>query len=87
MDASRLEVEFAHKYGAESALNKPWSKYTPGTSAHKRAQTATAANAVSIGNISGKGKKEKAGNKDEGLSNFSLETKFPSFYLHSYVRW
>lgn len=38
MDASRLEVEFAQKYGSKLASTNAWSKYTPGTSGHKKLQ-------------------------------------------------
>lgn len=42
MDTSRLEVEYAYKYGAtnQRPLNA-WSKYTQGTSAHRRTLQAT----------------------------------------------
>lgn len=42
MDTSKLEVEYAYKYGAtnQRPLNA-WSKYTQGTSAHSRMLRAT----------------------------------------------
>lgn len=37
LDTMRLVVEFAYKYGAAAERpQQPWSKYTDGTSAHKR---------------------------------------------------
>jgi RNA recognition motif-containing protein len=47
MDASRLEVEFAYKYGAADLKKQAWSKYTEGTSANKRLQ-GTGANTVPL---------------------------------------
>lgn len=48
MDATRLEVDFAQKYGAEAKKNA-WSKYTEGTSRYKEHQkAATGANAVEV---------------------------------------
>lgn len=47
MDAMRLEVEFAQKYGSELKKNA-WSKYTEGTSRNKEFMAATGANAVKV---------------------------------------
>lgn len=47
MDAMRLEIEFAHKYGSEMKKNA-WSKYTEGTSRNKEFMAATGANAVKV---------------------------------------
>lgn len=47
MDATRLEVAFAQKYGSEAKQNA-WSKYTEGTSRYKERQMATGANAIQV---------------------------------------
>jgi hypothetical protein len=65
MDASRLEIEFAFKYGA-SERPQAWSKYTEGTSAHRRAvNTATGANNVPVGQTGKEGVNHRNGRKPE----------------------
>ena len=67
MDASRLEVDFAQKYGSEAKRNA-WSKYTEGTSRYKEQQrAATGANAVEVVN---KKKDVQKGEDDPKLQEF-----------------
>lgn len=66
MDAMRLEVEYAYKYGAGQEKGKAWSKYTEGTSANHRQKTATGANDTAIGPAKEKtAKKTKAPKPEE----------------------
>jgi len=58
MDAMRLEVEFAYKFGSQQKdQQKAWSKYTVGTSAFRRQQEASGANGTAIGDRHKKPKK------------------------------
>ncbi|EFN59301.1 hypothetical protein CHLNCDRAFT_19359, partial [Chlorella variabilis] len=67
MDTMRLAVEFAYKFGSGEAP-RAWSKYTEGTSAHKRltAPPQTGANDVPLG----EGAKGKAKQPDPKLREF-----------------
>ncbi len=72
LDASRLEVEFAFQYGSQEQP-RAWSKYTEGSSAHKRLVEATGANTVAIG----KGKGTAAGGDDDDDAKGKKKKKKP----------
>ncbi|KFM27346.1 Multiple RNA-binding domain-containing protein 1 [Auxenochlorella protothecoides] len=40
MDTFQLEIEYAQQYGRAATEHRPWSKHTPGSSAHDKAQAA-----------------------------------------------
>ena len=63
LDASRLDVEFAYRYGAE-VKQRAWSKYTEGTSAHRRLVEGTGANTMPLGEGKEDGKKSKKKKKE-----------------------
>lgn len=70
MDATRVEVDFAQKYGSEAKKNA-WSKYTEGTSRYKETQrAATGANAVEISDKNKKKKKDVEVEEDPKLREF-----------------
>lgn len=68
LDASRLEVEFAFRYGTNEKP-RAWSKYTEGTTAHRRMVEATGANTMPLGEEKkGKVKKKKEPKPEERKS-------------------
>lgn len=69
LDAMRLEVEFAQKYGSDVKRNA-WSKYTEGTSRNKEFMAATGANAVAVVQQSAKGKVVPTGGTAQGAVDF-----------------
>ena len=80
LHASRLEVEYAFQYGANEKP-RAWSKYTQGTSAHRRLE-ATGANTIALGEKErGKGKKKKEPKPEEG----QLIDKITPSHLTRYI--